>query len=235
MNELVPEQERVHKVFENISKDYDKMNTVISFNQHKRWRTDMMEQMNVTQGSSVLDVCCGTGEWTTSLAEKVGANGHVVGLDFSPSMLEAAHEKVQPYEQVDLVQGNAMDLPFPDHTFDYVTVGFGLRNIADYRQALREMHRVLKPGGMIASLETSQPESKPFRLLFRTYFKYVMPVFGELFSHHYKEYVWLEKSAGQFPGRDQLAADFARIGFIDIHYKPYTGGVAAGHIGFKSE
>ena len=235
MNELVPEQERVHKVFENISKDYDKMNTVISFNQHKSWRNDMMEQMNVQENAAVLDVCCGTADWTVALAEEVGPKGQVIGLDFSESMLEAATDKVAPYEQVELVQGDAMNLPFPDNSFDYVTIGFGLRNIRDYRQALREMHRVLKPGGMFASLETSQPESPMFRVAFRLYFKYIMPLCGAILSKHYKEYSWLEQSAKEFPGKKQLAKELRAIGFEDIFFKGYTGSVAAGHIGFKAE
>src|SRR5690606_24274994 len=105
-----------------------------------------------------LDVCCGTGDWTIALAEATGKDGSVTGLDFSEGMLASARPKVQGYPSINLIQGNAMELPFADNSFDYVTIGFGLRNVPDYEQVLRELHRVLKPGGMAACLETSQTE-----------------------------------------------------------------------------
>lgn len=151
-------EQKVHTVFEKISVDYDKMNSVISFNQHKKWRDDIMSRMNVHEGAHALDVCCGTADWTIAIAEATGSNGHVTGLDFSEGMLEAGRSKVAAHPNITLVQGNAMELPFPDDSFDFVTIGFGLRNVPDYLTVLQEMNRVLKPGGMIACLETSQSE-----------------------------------------------------------------------------
>ena len=142
-------EEKVHHVFEKIYGNYDKMNSVISFQQHKRWRKETMKIMNVPAGSSALDVCCGTADWTMALAEAVGKEGTVKGIDFSKNMLRVGEEKVQAahLDQVELIHGNAMELPFEDNTFDYVTIGFGLRNVPDYMQVLKEMNRVLKPGG----------------------------------------------------------------------------------------
>lgn len=220
-------------MFEKISSDYDKMNSVISFNQHKKWRDDIMDRMNVHEGASALDVCCGTADWTIALSEAVGSTGDVTGLDFSMGMLEAGQTKVMDIPTVSLVQGNAMDLPFPSNTFDYVTIGFGLRNVPDYATVLKEMHRVLKPGGMIACLETSQSEIPIYRQLFRFYFRFVMPLFGKLFAKSYKEYSWLQESANDFLGAKQLAQLFVEAGFVGVSYKSYSGGAAAGHVGYK--
>ncbi|KYG88940.1 demethylmenaquinone methyltransferase [Metasolibacillus sp. FSL H7-0170] len=228
-------EERVHEVFESISEGYDKMNSVISFQLHVKWRKDTMKRMNVQRGAKCLDVCCGTADWTIALAEAVGETGVVKGLDFSENMLKVGAEKVKPYPQVELLQGNAMKLPFEDNTFDYVTIGFGLRNVPDYMQVLREMNRVLKPGGMAVCLETSQSEIPGYRQLFRFYFKYIMPFFGKLFAKSYKEYSWLQESANDFPGMRQLAFMFKSAGFERIGYKGYSGGAAAMHQGFKKE
>ncbi|WP_088007536.1 demethylmenaquinone methyltransferase [Indiicoccus explosivorum] len=226
-------EQRVHEVFEKISSEYDHMNSVISFQQHVRWRKDAMEKLQVRPGASAIDVCCGTGDWTIALAEAAGKEGRVVGLDFSRNMLDVGKQKTQHMPQVELLHGNAMALPFPDNSFDYATIGFGLRNVPDYVQVLSEMHRVLKPGGMIACLETSQPESRLFRPVFRLYFRYIMPVFGKVLAKSYSEYSWLQESAKTFPDMKGLARLFAKAGFRDIKYKPYSGGAAALHIGFK--
>lgn len=228
-------EQRVHRVFEKISKNYDQMNSVISFKQHIKWRKDTMKHMNVQSGESALDICCGTGDWTISLAEAVGETGRVVGLDFSENMLAVAKEKVSDRQlnQIELVHGNAMDLPFEDNTFDYVTIGFGLRNVPDYMQTLKEMHRVLKPKGIAVCLETSQPTMFGFRQIYFFYFRYIMPVFGKVFAKSYQEYSWLQESAREFPGMKELAKMFEQAGFSKVFYKPYSGGVAATHIGYK--
>lgn len=226
-------EKKVHDVFEKISGNYDKMNSVISFNQHQKWRKDMMQRMSVLEGATALDVCCGTADWTISLAKAAGPTGKVTGLDFSESMLEVGKEKVQDMPTITLIHGNAMALPFEDNSFDFVTIGFGLRNVPDYDTVIQEMYRVLKPGGMIACLETSQPELPIYRQLFRFYFKLIMPALGKIFAKSYQEYSWLQQSADDFPGRKQLAQMFTNAGFVNVAYKSYSGGAAAGHIGYK--
>ena len=230
---VLSKEKKVHEVFEKISGDYDKMNSVISFNQHKKWRDDIMLRMSVREGAHALDVCCGTADWTIALAKAVGSTGEVTGLDFSESMLESGRKKVEDYPNLTLVHGNAMELAFPDNSFDYVTIGFGLRNVPDYSTVLKEILRVLKPGGMISCLETSQPELPGYKQLFRFYFKFIMPLFGKLFAKSFAEYSWLQESAGDFPGRKELAQLFTDSGFKNVSYKSYSGGAAAGHIGFK--
>lgn len=228
-------EQRVHGVFEKISDNYDKMNSVISFKQHIRWRKDVMQRMKVKEGSKALDVCCGTADWTIALAKAVGPKGEVVGLDFSKNMLKVGKEKVESLQlnNVELIHGNAMELPFPDNTFDYVTIGFGLRNVPDYLQVLKEMNRVLKPGGMAVCLDTSQPTIPIYRQLFFFYFRFIMPFFGKLFAKSYQEYAWLNESARDFPGMRELAKLFERAGFKNVTFKSYSGGAAACHIGYK--
>lgn len=226
-------EERVHTVFEKIYGSYDKMNSVISFQQHIRWRKDTMKRMNVQKGAKALDVCCGTADWTIALAEAVGKDGEVIGLDFSKNMLKIGEEKVKEYKQIQLIHGNAMELPFADNTFDYVTIGFGLRNVPDYMQVLREMTRVVKPGGKVVCLETSQPTLFGYKQIYYFYFRFIMPFFGKLFAKSYQEYSWLQESARDFPGMKELAAMFREAGLANVTYKPYTGGVAAVHIGMK--
>lgn len=228
-------EQRVHEVFENISDNYDKMNSVISFQLHKNWRKDTMERMDIKAGSQALDVCCGTADWSIALSEAVGEKGHVTGLDFSQNMLNVGLEKTKDIKNIKLVQGNAMELPFADNSFDYVTIGFGLRNVPDYMQVLREMNRVAKPGAKIVCLDTSHSEIPVYKQLFKFYFKYIMPVFGKIFAKSYKEYAWLQESTESFPGRKELKRMFEQAGMEKVSFKSYSGGAAATHIGYKKE
>lgn len=228
-------EERVHNVFENISKKYDTMNSIISFQRHKTWRKDVMKRMDVEKGSNALDVCCGTGDWSISLAKETGSTGNVIGLDFSENMLQVAKEKKTETEldHLTFVHGNAMDLPYEDNSFDYVTIGFGLRNVPDYMTVLKEMYRVVKPGGKVVCLETSQPTMPGFRQLYYLYFRFIMPLLGKLFAKSYDEYAWLHESAKDFPDKHELKEMFLNAGFSHVDMKSYTGGVAAMHIGYK--
>ncbi|MFD1360562.1 demethylmenaquinone methyltransferase [Lentibacillus salinarum] len=228
-------EERVHHVFEKIYDQYDSMNSIISFQRHKAWRKDVMKRMNVEKGARALDVCCGTGDWSMSLAEAVGSTGEVIGLDFSHNMLSVAEKKNEPitYSQLSFIQGNAMELPFADASFDYVTIGFGLRNVPDYMTVLKEMYRVVKPGGKIVCLETSQPTLMGFRQGYYLYFRFIMPLLGKMFAKSYKEYAWLHESAKNFPDKQELKQMFLAAGCSHVSIKQYTGGVAAMHMGTK--
>ncbi|WP_010530821.1 demethylmenaquinone methyltransferase [Lentibacillus jeotgali] len=228
-------EERVHNVFEKIYGQYDSMNSIISFQRHKAWRKDVMKRMAVEEGSAALDVCCGTGDWSISLAEAVGSSGKVIGLDFSNNMLSVAEKKNESlqYKQLSFLQGNAMKLPFDDNTFDYVTIGFGLRNVPDYMTVLEEMYRVVKPGGKAVCLETSQPTLIGFRQGYYLYFRFIMPLLGKMFAKSYEEYAWLHESAKNFPNKQKLKQMFYSAGFSRVSVKQYTGGVAAMHMGTK--
>ncbi|MCF6095336.1 demethylmenaquinone methyltransferase [Microaerobacter geothermalis] len=231
-----PDTKYVHSVFENIANEYDKMNSIISFGQHKRWRKFTMNKMSVRPGQSAIDVCCGTCDWTISLAQAVGREGYVVGLDFSENMLKIGKAKIEQMgvnSQTDLVDGNAMEIPFSDNTFDYATIGFALRNVPDYRQVLSEMTRVVKPGGLVVSLEASKPPWKWYRQFFYFYFYRILPVIGKLLVNKYNEYNWLPQSLTNFPDSQELAKVFSEVGLTDIQTHLFAGGVAALHIGVK--
>ena len=228
-------EERVHHVFEKIYDNYDSMNSIISFKRHVSWRKDVLKRMNVDEGSNILDVCTGTGDWAIALAGETGNSGKVTGLDFSENMLKVAQVKQEENDlkQLEFIHGNAMQLPFPDCSFDYVTIGFGLRNVPDYETVLQEMYRVVKPGGKVVCLETSQPTLIGFRQLYYFYFRFIMPVFGKIFAKSYDEYAWLHESAKDFPNKDELKTMFLSAGFLDVEIKSYTGGVAAMHMATK--
>ncbi|MGG4142854.1 demethylmenaquinone methyltransferase [Paenibacillus algorifonticola] len=227
----------VHAVFENIAPKYDLMNDLLSFRRHKAWRKFTMRKMNVQRGQTALDLCCGTCDWTISLAQ-ASESGAISGLDFSQNMLNVGHEKVKQLsldKQITLVQGNAMQLPYEDNSFDYVTIGFGLRNVPDYLQVLKEMHRVVKPGGQVVCLELSKPGWQPFKALYYLYFERILPMIGKLVAKRFQEYKWLPDSLKLFPDLKQLSALFEEAGLKQVKGYPLTGGIAALHIGIKEK
>ncbi len=225
----------VHALFETVAPKYDFMNDVISFRRHKAWRKFTMNKMAVKPGDDALDICCGTCDWTIDLA-KASGSGRIVGLDFSNNMLQVGREKIAAsglQNSIELVQGNAMSLPFADNSFDYVTVGFGLRNVPDYLQVLKEMTRVVRPGGKVVCLELSKPIWQPFKSIYYFYFERVMPQFGKLLAKRFKEYQWLPDSLKLFPNHKELAELYTQAGLEKIDISLFFGGVAALHMGTK--
>lgn len=194
-----------------------------------------MKKMAVQKGQTAIDICCGTCDWTLSLAEASG-NGRIVGLDFSRNMLDVGREKIVKSGregQIELVCGNAMSLPFADQSFDFATIGFGLRNVPDLRQVLREMKRVVKPGGKVVCLELSKPVSQPFKSVYYFYFQRILPMLGKWVAGRYEQYKWLPESLRSFPDHRELADIFRQVGLVRVRAWPLTGGVAALHIGEK--
>lgn len=225
----------VHAVFQKIAPQYDMMNDLLSFRQHKAWRKFTMRKMGVRPGETAIDLCCGTCDWTLAIA-KASGSGKVVGLDFSQAMLDVGQVKVDEAGlrgQITLVQGNAMELPYPDNTFDYATIGFGLRNVPDLHQVLREMQRVVKPGGKVVCLELSKPTWQPFKSIYYFYFERLLPRVGKLVAKSYEQYKWLPESLKAFPDRNELADIFRKTGLEAVSADPLTGGIAALHIGTK--
>jgi demethylmenaquinone methyltransferase / 2-methoxy-6-polyprenyl-1,4-benzoquinol methylase len=235
MAQAKSKEEFVHSVFESIAARYDMMNDLLSFRRHKAWRRFTMKRMNIQPGQTAIDVCCGTCDWTIAIA-KASGDGQVVGLDFSRNMLDVGKRKVTELalsEQIELVQGNAMALPYQDHQFDYATIGFALRNVPDIEVVLGEMLRVVKPGGLVVSLELSKPTTQPFKGIYYFYFQNILPLLGKLFAKSYEQYKWLPESLAKFPDHKQLADIFRRVGMVDVEVYPLTGGIAALHIGRK--
>ncbi|MFI2855618.1 demethylmenaquinone methyltransferase [Paenibacillus sp. JSM ZJ436] len=232
-----PKEQYVHSVFESIAGKYDMMNDLLSFRRHKAWRKFTMKQMNMQPGNTAIDLCCGTCDWTISMA-RASETGHIVGLDFSAGMLGVGQQKIDRSSldrQITLVQGNAMSLPYDSNSFDYATIGFGLRNVPDYVQVLKEMKRVVKPGGMVVCLELSKPTWQPFKGLYYFYFQQMLPMMGKVVAKRYEQYKWLPESLKMFPGRQELAGVFTDIGLTNVKAFPLTGGIAALHLGIKEK
>jgi demethylmenaquinone methyltransferase / 2-methoxy-6-polyprenyl-1,4-benzoquinol methylase len=235
MSSTQSKEKFVHEVFESIAPKYDLMNDVLSFRQHKSWRKRTMKRMAMKPGDTAIDLCCGTCDWTISMAQASGS-GRMVGLDFSRNMLERGREKVRDMgleRQIELIEGNAMELPFPDNTFDYATIGFALRNVPDLVKVIEEMQRVVKPGGMVVSLELSKPTWQPFKSIYYFYFQRILPLLGRLLAKRYEQYKWLPESLITFPDHKELARIFRDCGLERVEARPFTGGIAALHLGIK--
>jgi demethylmenaquinone methyltransferase / 2-methoxy-6-polyprenyl-1,4-benzoquinol methylase len=212
--------DEVRGMFDRIAPVYDLMNRVMTAGLDKRWRRLAAREV-VWPNDRVLDACCGTGDLAVE-AERRG--GRVVGLDFSERMLERARRKSGTIEWR---QGDALALPFADGEFDAVTVGFGVRNLADLEGGLREAARVLRPGGRIAVLEITRPKGllRPF---FRLWFDVLVPLAGRVLPGG-RAYTYLPASVRRFPGPEDLAALFVRAGFEQVRYRLLGGGSVALH------
>jgi demethylmenaquinone methyltransferase/2-methoxy-6-polyprenyl-1,4-benzoquinol methylase len=210
----------VRSMFDRIAPVYDAMNRIMTAGLDVRWRRLAAEV--VERGDRVLDACCGTGDLAIAAARR---GGRVTGLDFSARMLERARRKAP---ELEWVQGDLLALPFADGSFDAATVGFGVRNVADLAAALRELRRVLRPGGRLAILEITRPRglAAPF---YRLWFDAVVPLLGKVLPGG-SAYAYLPASVRRFPGPDELAAELERSGFATVSYRLFAGGIVALHL-----
>jgi demethylmenaquinone methyltransferase/2-methoxy-6-polyprenyl-1,4-benzoquinol methylase len=226
----------VQSVFAAIARRYDLLNTVLSFNQDRYWRRFAIRQTGLQPGGNALDVCCGTGMMVLAEAEIVGPEGHVTGLDFSRPMLAVAAEhiaKTNYAERIKLIEGNAMDLPFPDNTFDCATIAFGLRNVPDILQTLREMQRVVRPDGRVVCLELAKPSAPVFKQLYYFYFEHLLPLLGKLGIGREGPYRWLPESLKLYPHQTEIRDLFEKAGLKNAHFFELTGGITSVHVGTK--
>jgi len=214
----------VRTMFDRIAPVYDAMNRAMTLGLDRRWRR-LTAQAVVHRGDKVLDACCGTGD--LALAGRA-AGGEVVGVDFSEAMLERARRKAP---QIEWVPADAAALPFPDESFDAVTVGFGIRNLADLEGGLHELARVLKPGGKLGCLEITRPRGilRPF---FRVWFDGLVPAAGKVLPGG-AAYSYLPASVRRFPGPEDLAAAMRRAGFGQVGWRLLGGGIVALHVATK--
>ena len=213
--------EGVRAMFDLIAPVYDLMNRTMTAGLDGRWRRITAESV-VTPGDAVLDACCGTGDLAVAAAR---TGGTVTGLDFSEPRLERARRKAPAIEWV---SGDMLSLPFADAAFDAVTVGFGVRNVDDLERGLRELRRVLKPGGRLGILEITRPRGllAPF---YKLWFDGVVPLLGKLLPGG-AAYTYLPASVRRFPGPAELATVIAAAGFGDVRYRRFAGGIVALHV-----
>jgi demethylmenaquinone methyltransferase / 2-methoxy-6-polyprenyl-1,4-benzoquinol methylase len=228
----VLEEAQVRAMFDRIAGLYDRMNTVMTAGLHHRWRERAAELAAVGPGDTALDVATGTGDLALALAERVGPAGEVIGTDFSERMLELARAKAAAagVGQVRFELANALSLPYDDGRFAAATVGFGARNFANLRQGLREMVRVVKPGGRVVVLEITTPLRPPLSYFFELWFDRAVPALGRL-AGDAAAYSYLPNSVRRFPGPSDLAALMWDCGLREVRYVLTAGGIIALHVG----
>jgi demethylmenaquinone methyltransferase/2-methoxy-6-polyprenyl-1,4-benzoquinol methylase len=228
-----PEANQVQRMFSDIAFRYDFLNRLLSFGVDQIWRREAVRIVAETTPRDILDVATGTADLAIALKRSLPQT-QVIGVDFSEPMLEIGRKKaaVQGLE-LPLLQGDGMDLGYPEACFDTVTIAYGLRNFSDRQQGLNEFYRVLKPGGRLIVLEFPPPPQSLFGRLFRFYFLGLSPYVAGWFSGRRDAYVYLGRTVLEFPKPDQLALMMQQAGFSKVRYKLQTFGVSALHVAEK--
>ncbi|MDP2645220.1 MAG: bifunctional demethylmenaquinone methyltransferase/2-methoxy-6-polyprenyl-1,4-benzoquinol methylase UbiE [Desulfobacterales bacterium] len=235
----VSEKEKARKVyqhFETIARQYDLMNTVLSFGIHHLWKRAAVDLMGLNPGDRVLDLCGGTGDLAVLADRRVRPSGRVVLYDINSAMIQAGKCKPsyrRARKRVDYIRGDALRISFCDQTFDAAMVGFGIRNVPSIRQGFSEMYRILRPGGKMMCLEFSRPTSAVFRWLYDVYSYYGMPFLGEVIVGSRKAYTHLPASIRTFPLPHELTAMLKNIGFSRVTQRNLTNGIAVIHLAEK--
>ena len=226
-------REYVRGVFADIAPRYDLLNHLLSLNADRRWRRaaiDLLQWADAPAGT-YLDLCAGTLDLAAELGNRPGFAGHVIAADFVTPMLRGGAGKSL---RVAPTTADALRLPFADAAFDGATVGFGVRNLMDLDAGLREAARVLKPGSRFVVLEFTTPAWQPFRAIYLTYLRYILPQVGRLVSKHRTAYDWLPASVLPFPEPPALAARLEQAGFAPVTWQTLWGGIVAIHVGVRT-
>jgi demethylmenaquinone methyltransferase/2-methoxy-6-polyprenyl-1,4-benzoquinol methylase len=227
---------RVAGVFHSVADNYDLMNDLMSAGIHRLWKHMTIEMSGVRKGHKVLDIAGGTGDLAAKFSKIVGSEGSVVLADINESMLKVGRDRLIDRgitENVTFSQADAQYLPFPDDTFDVITIAFGLRNVTDKDMALRSMFRVLKPGGKLLILEFSKPTSSLLSKIYDTYSFNVLPRLGKIFANDSDSYKYLAESIRMHPDQSTLLQMLNSAGFENTDFHNMTGGVVALHRGIK--
>ena len=225
---------QVERMFDNISGSYDRLNHLLSLGIDRIWRRKAINRLLPHRPATILDVATGTADFAIAAGSIPGAT--VTGVDISEGMLAAGRKKIREQNldhRISLLRGDSENLPFADNYFDAVIVAFGVRNFEDLDRGLREIHRVMKPGGHFIVLEISEPDHFPWKQLFSLYFKVILPLTGRLISGDRHAYQYLPDSVGAFPRGTQFLDRMAAAGFTGNEWKPLTFGTCALYAGGK--
>ncbi|MBD3587077.1 bifunctional demethylmenaquinone methyltransferase/2-methoxy-6-polyprenyl-1,4-benzoquinol methylase UbiE [Salinimonas sp. HHU 13199] len=226
----------VANVFDSVAAKYDVMNDLMSFGVHRLWKRYTIDCAGVRAGHKVLDIAGGTGDLTAKFSRLVGPTGSVTLADINLSMLKVGRDKLRDQglvNNIDYVQADAEALPFPDNSFDVVTMAFGLRNVTEKQNALNSIYRVLKPGGRLLVLEFSKPASEHLSKIYDMYSFHILPRMGQVVANDADSYRYLAESIRMHPDQETLKGMFESAGFEQCDYTNLTGGIVALHRGYK--
>jgi demethylmenaquinone methyltransferase / 2-methoxy-6-polyprenyl-1,4-benzoquinol methylase len=227
-------KEQVEEMFNSIAPKYDFLNRFLSLGIDKIWRKKAISYLKPLQPKIILDVATGTGDLALE-AMKLKPD-HIIGLDIAEQMLAFGRQKIDKRglsHKIQMIQGDSENLPFEDNKFDAISVAFGVRNFQDLGKGLKEMNRVLKPGGRIVVLEFSKPSSFPYKQVYHLYFSFILPFMGNLLSKSKNAYTYLPESVKYFPEGAAFAAFLKEAGFLNIMVKPLTFGTCSLYIADK--
>ena len=228
-------KEGVRKLFDNIAPDYDKLNHILSLNIDKGWRKKAVRNLVDTQEPlKVLDVACGTADFTIEIAQKVAKGSEVIGVDISEGMMAVGREKIKKAGvSAELFVADCEDLPYSDNTFDRISVGFGVRNFEHLELGLSQMCRVLTPGGKLVILELSVPSNAFIRWCYKLYFLKILPAIGGMISGNRGAYEYLPASVLRFPGPEKFIPMLKSAGFAQVDHTSLTLGICRMYVAKK--
>jgi demethylmenaquinone methyltransferase/2-methoxy-6-polyprenyl-1,4-benzoquinol methylase len=231
-----PSPEKVQEIFKSVAGGYDQANRLMTLGLDIRWRMELVRWSEAHSGDSVLDCATGTGDLALAFKKRLGARSHVVGTDFSREMLSHAPVKAKK-EKLDVTfeWADAMELPYPDASFDVVSIAYGIRNVEDPIKAVGEMIRVLKPGGRLMILETGTTRVPLLGFFLKMHFKFVVPFIGGMITGDKKAYQYLQKSSSAFPGGEDFAKILREVPEVfEVRFKSFIGGASYLYRVFKT-
>ena len=233
----MPQKEKIQQMFDGIAPDYDRLNHLMSLGVDRSWRRRALREIvDARRAQSILDIACGTGDFSLAIAGRMHPDSRITGLDLSEGMLAVMRDKVAKAGlegRISCEQGDSEAMRFADASFDVVTIAFGIRNFAHREAALREILRVLKPGGRLVILELSVPENRFLRWGYNLYFKHFVPWIGGRISGDRAAYTYLPASVQTFPGRREWTATMAGCGYAQVRHKAFTLGLCRMYVGEK--